>query len=118
MGAGLSQTQIDAYRADGYLFPLPVLSRADATARRERLEAVEAVSGEPLSYAARQKSHLLFTWLADLVRHPAVLDAVEPLIGPDILCWASSFFIKASSEIAGCQRSLPGKFPRCHWARM
>ena len=42
----------------------------------------------------RIKPHLLFTWLADLVRHPAILDAVEDVLGPDILCWNTSFFTK------------------------
>ncbi|HEX4171254.1 MAG TPA: phytanoyl-CoA dioxygenase family protein, partial [Acetobacteraceae bacterium] len=37
---------------------------------------------------------LLFTWLNDLIRHPRILDAVEDIIGPDILCWGTSFFIK------------------------
>ena len=31
----------------------------------------------------RQKSHLLFTWLNELIRHPRILDAVEALLGPD-----------------------------------
>ena len=29
-----------------------------------------------------------------VVRHPAILDAVESIVGPDILCWSSRFFIK------------------------
>ncbi len=42
----------------------------------------------------RHKSHLLFTWLNDVIRHPRILDAIEDVIGPNILCWGSSFFIK------------------------
>ena len=44
--------------------------------------------------AVRHKPHLLFTWLNDLIRHPRILDAVEDIIGPDILCWGTSFFTK------------------------
>ena len=44
--------------------------------------------------AVRHKPHLLFTWLNELIRHPRILDAVEDIIGPDILCWGTSFFIK------------------------
>ena len=33
-------------------------------------------------------------WAADLVRIPRVLDAVEDLIGPDILIFNATFFIK------------------------
>jgi ectoine hydroxylase-related dioxygenase (phytanoyl-CoA dioxygenase family) len=32
------------------------------------------------------------------VRNPVMLDAVEDLIGPDILCWASGFFIKEAHD--------------------
>ena len=60
---------------------------------RARLEAFEAGAGI-LAGKLRHKSHLLFTWLNDLVRHPRILDAVEDVIGPNILCWGSSFFIK------------------------
>ena len=28
------------------------------------------------------------------IRHPAILDAVEDLIGPDILCWTTHWFVK------------------------
>src|SRR5262249_50390384 len=42
----------------------------------------------------RHKPHLYSRWVSDLVRHPAVLDAVESLIGPDILVWRSIFFVK------------------------
>jgi len=46
----------------------------------------------------RQKSHLLFTWLAGLTRKPAILDAVEQLLGPDLLVWQTAFFIKEAHD--------------------
>ena len=58
-----------------------------------RWRPIEAGTGN-LAGPLRHKSHLLFTWLNDLVRHPRILDAVEDIIGPNILCWGSSFFIK------------------------
>ncbi len=89
----LSEAAVRHYRDLGYYTPVPVLSAAEAGDLRRRLEAYEAASGR-LSGRLRHKPHLLFTWLADLVRHPRILDAVEDIIGPDILCWGSSFFIK------------------------
>ena len=41
-----------------------------------------------------QKLYLLLAWMNDVVRNPRILDAVEDVLGPDILCWQSSFFIK------------------------
>ncbi len=97
MPKSLSRDQIARYRAEGYLAPLRVMSAAEAGALRARLEAVEARLGGPLRGDLRHKSHLLFPFLADLVRYPAILDAVEDLIGPDILCWNSNFFIKEAA---------------------
>lgn len=90
----LSKAQIEQFREEGFLFPIRVLSKAEAQALRARLERFERDSGGPLKGDLRHKSHLLFTWLAELARHPRILDAVEDLYGPDLLCWSSNFFIK------------------------
>jgi len=89
----LTEGLVQRYRETGYLAPLPALSAFEAASIRAKLEAFEAGAG-PLAGKLRQKSHLLFTWLNDLIRHERILDAVEDVIGPDILCWGTSFFIK------------------------
>jgi Phytanoyl-CoA dioxygenase (PhyH) len=89
----LTEAAVRQYRDLGYYAPIPVLSRAEANGLRKRLEAFEA-SGAGMQGAVRHKPHLLFTWLNDLIRHPRILDAVEDIIGKDILCWGTSFFIK------------------------
>jgi hypothetical protein len=98
MGKTLSAAAIEQYRRDGYSSPIRVLSREEAGHCRERLESVERDLGGPLRGVYRIKPHLIFTWLADLVRHPSVLDAVEDVLGPDLLCWNSSFFTKEASS--------------------
>ncbi|MBJ3774410.1 phytanoyl-CoA dioxygenase family protein [Acuticoccus mangrovi] len=90
----LDQIAIDSFWRDGYLFPLRVMSRADAAHYRHALEAYEAQNGGPIAGNLRHKTHLLFTWANEIARTPAILDAVESILGPDILLWASSFFIK------------------------
>jgi hypothetical protein len=93
----LSPAQIAAYQTRGYLAPIRVMPAADAYAVRRALEAVEAGMGGPLRGDIRHKAHILFPFLAELIRHPVILDAVEDLIGPDILCWNSNFFIKEAA---------------------
>jgi ectoine hydroxylase-related dioxygenase (phytanoyl-CoA dioxygenase family) len=93
MMAGLPQEAVHKYRRDGYVSPVPVMSAAEAQGYRHRLEAAEA-SGRLPAGALRSKSHLLLTWVDEIVRHPRVLDAVESIVGPDILVWGTSFFIK------------------------
>lgn len=90
----LSNDIVEAYKRDGYYFPIRVMPEQQAIAYRKRLEAHEAQAGEPLQGNLRHKTHLLFTWADELVHHPAILDVVEDVIGPDILCWTTNFFIK------------------------
>lgn len=94
----LSTTDVDSFRRDGFLFPVRVFSREEALGLRGELERHEAASGAPLQGRLRVKSHLLFTWADRIVHHPVILDAVEDLIGPDILCWTSNFFIKEAAS--------------------
>jgi len=44
------------------------------------------------------KPHLLFTWVDEIVHHPAVLDAVEDLIGPDIRLYHLSVWPKNAGD--------------------
>jgi non-haem Fe2+, alpha-ketoglutarate-dependent halogenase len=97
---GLSAAALERYRRDGFYFPIPVLSPAEALECRRRLEAMEAAHGGRLAGEIRHKPHLLFTWLADLVRHPTILDAVEDVLGPNLLAWSTSFFIKEARDPA------------------
>ena len=90
----LSEAQVSAYRQTGYVCPVDVLSAAEAAHYRASLEAAEAAAGGALPGAHRHKPHLLYTWAQELVRHERILDAVEDLIGPDILAWESVFFTK------------------------
>jgi non-haem Fe2+, alpha-ketoglutarate-dependent halogenase len=94
MGKRLSADEVSRYRRDGFHFPLRVLTAEEARGYRDRLEAHERATGAPIAGNMRHKVHLLFTWANQLARHPAILDAVEDVIGPDILCWSTSFFIK------------------------
>ena len=89
----LTEAAVRRYRDAGFLAPVRVLSTDEAAGMRAKLENFEATAGR-LAGKTRQKSHLLFTWLNDLIRHERILDAVEDVIGPDILCWGTSFFIK------------------------
>ena len=94
MASALTERDIAYYRENGYLMPISVLSEAEVKTARAKLEAAEAWQGGTLPKEVNQKPHLLYTWVSDMVRHPKVLDAVEGIIGPNILCWSSNFFLK------------------------
>ena len=94
----LSDQAKESYRRDGYYFPIPALSAEEAGELRGRLEAFERRNGGPLKGELRHKPHLLFTWLNQLIRRPSILDPVEDLLGPNLLCWGTSFFIKEAND--------------------
>ncbi len=96
--SALSADALARYRRDGFYFPIRVLSTEEAQGYRARLEEVERAHGRPLGGLLRQKCHLLFTWLDALIRDPRILDPVEDVLGPDLLCWGSSFFIKEPGD--------------------
>ena len=94
----LSIEAVQQYHRDGCYFPVPVLGREEAAHYRRCLEQHEAKTGNPLQGNWRHKTHLLFTWADELVHHPKILDAIEDVIGPDILCWTTNFFIKEANN--------------------
>ncbi len=94
----LSEEQIAAFHDQGFLAPLDMCGEADAAALYRNFVALEDGCGGDASGRFRIKAHLPFPWLCELVRHPALLDAVEDIIGPDILCWGATFFVKKPGD--------------------
>ncbi len=101
MPASLSPEQVEQYRRDGYLFPVDCLAAEEVRTYRASLEDFEQSQGDTfgkLPNLVRSKSHLLFTWMDELVRHPKVLDAVESIIGPNILIYHLTSWFKEPNE--------------------
>src|SRR5476651_651401 len=94
----LSDAAVADYKRDGYHFPIDVLSTDETVALRRKLEAYEQANGGPIRGDKRHKAHLYLTWLNDLIRLPKTLDPVEDVLGPNLLCWSTSFFIKEASD--------------------
>ena len=97
----LSEDQVTHYRETGQVGPVDLLTPSEAAYYRGKLEAAEADLGGTLSRVPgqyRAKTHLLYTWMDDLVRHPALLDAVESIIGPDILIYHLTCWIKEPGD--------------------
>jgi hypothetical protein len=93
----LTEQQVQDYHRNGFLFPIPVLTPDEAAARMKDIERLETRVGTPLSKAHkkyRSGSYTFLPWVEALCRHPRVLDAVEDVIGPDILVYWATFFVK------------------------
>lgn len=94
MPKALTPAQVELYRTQGYSTAIAVLSPEEARRHRAALEAWERKVGHPLDFPEKSKSYLLFDWADALVHHPRVLDAVEDVIGPNILVYHSTMWIK------------------------
>jgi len=77
----LSKDEVAGYRDRGYHFPIDALSAGEVADFRRKLEDYEAESGGPIKADMRHRSHVLFTWIDEMVRHPKILDAIEDLLG-------------------------------------
>src|SRR4051812_44093016 len=104
MGRNLDDAAVARYRRDGYLAPSRAFSASQAEAWRRDLvrccgEVERPVSNTGIRQpSTRVKPYLLFPWAAELVRHPGILDAVEDLLGPDILVFHTTLWWKAAGS--------------------
>jgi hypothetical protein len=90
----LTEQQIERYRQEGILTPIPVLAPDETARYRAAYEDLEERLGGSPKATQLSLMHLYFPWAYELVTHPTVLDVVEDLLGPDILVWSSSVFPK------------------------
>lgn len=105
MSGMLPPELVSRYADDGYLTPIRVLDDNEVAGFRAAYEAYESQLGERLaSVAARDRyvffaeTHAYLPWAYTLATHPNVLDAVESLLGPDLLVWDSRWFTKRPGD--------------------
>lgn len=102
MGRVLNAHELAGYHERGFHFPLRALPRAEATQYAERLASFAAANdtGIATSQLLRSKAHLASIALYELIHNEAILNAVEDILGPNILCWASGVFDKTPGDPA------------------
>jgi ectoine hydroxylase-related dioxygenase (phytanoyl-CoA dioxygenase family) len=89
------------YRETGYVWPLRAFSPAEAAAALGRFMAHWNGQGDRIDGTLPREriwttidTHLALPWVCALAMHPAVLDAVERVLGPDVLVWNTHWFPK------------------------
>jgi len=98
VGKALTEAEIKAYHRDGFLTPFTVYEPDEAAGLATKFHELEDAIGDEPQERFRIKAQLPFPWLCDVVREPRLLDAIEDLIGPNILCWGASFFAKKAHD--------------------
>ena len=81
----------DIYDRDGYIAPLRLFSEDEAQAHRAIMEQTEAEHGK-LHYKYKMHSVLRSPW--EIATNPVLLDAVEAILGPNILLYNTCYIVK------------------------
>ncbi len=106
----LTRSQIAIYNREGYLTPLDVFSAAEADSNRAYFDRLLAQRGAEGAYAINcYQARCQGIW--DLCTESRVLDLVEDLIGPDIICWASHFLCKLPHD----RKAVPWHQDASYW---
>ena len=93
--SSLSPEQMKRYRDEGYLSPLDGMPRDEAEAIFSYIQGFEASVPPPeAKKGLGSKAHLLHPPLYDVLFTPKILDAVESILGRNLLVWGPGFFYK------------------------
>ena len=89
---------ISTYPRLGYASPIRILSPGDAARYRDAYFDLAARLGGAPKATQLSLLHLYYDWAWELIHNPRILDAVEQVLGPNILAWASSAFPKRAHD--------------------
>lgn len=94
---GIDQNLVkEAFLMEGFVFPIDAMPPEQAAGCRRRFDALEG----PMQKAKIARNgqlnqvHAVLRFVNEIVRNGRILDAVEAVIGPHIMVWGSTFFIK------------------------
>jgi non-haem Fe2+, alpha-ketoglutarate-dependent halogenase len=90
----LTPEQVHAFQESGFLAPITLLNATDALHVRSQFDALEATEGREKAQIGLLDRHFDQRFIWELATHPAILDCVEALLGPNILLLATHFFCK------------------------
>ena len=94
----LSLNQLKQYKDEGFVSPINIFSKEKAKEIRNEIELIEKKMPDELDKSGRYNAHLISPLLDDVTHNPKILDAVQSLIGEDILVCGTTLFIKNPNE--------------------
>ena len=94
----LSDHQIKFYNEKGYVAPIDVLSIQEANEIREEIETIEKKWPNALEGLGRNYVHMISPVFNNVCINNKILDAVESVIGKNILICGTTLFIKNANE--------------------
>ena len=90
----LNSNQLKQYNEEGYVAPLDILTTEEALEARNEIELIEKKMPNEIDKSGRYNVHLISPKLDAIVHNSKILDAVESIIGKNILVCSTTLFIK------------------------
>jgi non-haem Fe2+, alpha-ketoglutarate-dependent halogenase len=94
-----------AYSERGYFFPVRVYDGSETQEFVEAFYAYRSAIADRLQtlpardqFVVFSETHTFLYWVYQMISHPKVLDAVERILGPDLLVWNTRWFAKLPGE--------------------
>ena len=94
----LSSNQLHQYEDEGFVSPINIFSKDKAKEIRDEIETIEQRMPGELYKSGRYNAHLISPLLDEVTHNSKILDAVQSLIGKDILVCGTTLFIKNPKE--------------------
>ena len=94
----LNSNQLKQYRDEGFVSPVNIFSKEKAKEIRDEIELIEKKLPNELEKSGRYNAHLISTMLDEVTHNENILNAVESLIGGNILVCGTTLFIKNPGE--------------------
>lgn len=95
-----SQEIAESYHRDGFLFPIDVVDAGEAREIRADLEAAEAELAEDSERLALLRTYpdRVLPSFDKLIRNDRAVAAASAVLGPDLMVWSASLFIKKANS--------------------
>ena len=94
----LTTEQIQNYKDNGYVSPIDILSKKEAYEIREEIEFIEKKWPNELEGLGRNYVHFISPVFDKICHNKKILDAVESIIGKNILVCGTTLFVKNPNE--------------------
>ena len=94
----LNSNQLKQYEDEGFVSPINIFSKEKAKEIRNEIELIEKNMPGELEKSGRYNAHLISPLLDEVTHNFKILDAVESLIGKNILVCGTTLFIKNPYE--------------------
>ncbi|MDE8346598.1 MAG: phytanoyl-CoA dioxygenase family protein [Acidocella sp.] len=98
MSNHLTTVQIAQFNQEGWLAPFRAIPEAEAARAVDWVDEYERIHQVNVNRHLKIKAHLAAPWILALAQSDNILDAVEGLIGPDIMLFGASIFAKAGQD--------------------